>query len=94
MLRPFGVHGPAVHHARLADREIGNVDHLLYFAIAFGLDFARLQGDQAAQRVFVFSQPVGNIAHRFAANGRRDVLPGRERLLRSADHLLVFGLRS
>src|SRR5687768_13305295 len=32
MLRPFGMHGEAVQHARLAHREVRDVDHLLHFA--------------------------------------------------------------
>ena len=42
----LGVHGVAIQHARLADGEIGDVDHLLHFAIALGLALAHLQRNQ------------------------------------------------
>ena len=41
VLRPLRMHRQAVEHARLADGEVGDVDHLLHFAVAFGLDLAR-----------------------------------------------------
>ena len=40
------MHRVAVQHARLADREVGDVDHFLHFAVAFGLDLAHLERDQ------------------------------------------------
>ena len=49
VLRALGVHGEAVEHARLADGEIGDVDHLLHFAQAFGLDLAVFERDQRAE---------------------------------------------
>ena len=54
--RPLGVHGLAVEHARLTDGEVGDVDHLLHFAVAFGLDLAVLERDEAAQGVLVLAQ--------------------------------------
>ena len=39
----------AIEHARLADREVGDVDHLLHFAQAFGLDLAVFERDQRAE---------------------------------------------
>ncbi|KAG1393877.1 hypothetical protein G6F59_014277 [Rhizopus arrhizus] len=42
----LGMHGVAVQHAALADGEIGDVDHLLHFAIAFRLALAHFQGNQ------------------------------------------------
>ena len=39
------MHRQAVQHAALADGEIGDVDHFLHFAIAFGLDLAHLERD-------------------------------------------------
>ena len=41
MIRPFRLNRQAVKHARLADGEIADVDHLLHFAFAFGDDLAR-----------------------------------------------------
>ena len=46
VLRALRMHGQAVQHARLADGEIGNVDHFLYFTVALGLDLAVLQRNQ------------------------------------------------
>ena len=51
VLRPFRVHGVAVQHARLPDREIGDVDHLLDLAVALRFDLAVLQGHQTAQQI-------------------------------------------
>ena len=67
----LGVHGQAVEHARLADREVADVDHLLHFAVAFGLDLAHFHRDQAAQRVLVLAQRLGAQANGFAALRRR-----------------------
>ena len=92
MSRAFGMHRAAIHHARLADREVGDVDHFLHFTVAFGLDLASLKCDQVAKRVFMFSERIGDIAHRFATNGSRDVPPHREGFLRHCNHLFVFGL--
>jgi hypothetical protein len=66
MARALRMHGGAVHHAALADREIGDVDHLLHFAIALGLDLAHLQRDQRTQRILVLAQGFAAQAHRFA----------------------------
>jgi len=43
MPRALGVHGEAVEHARLADREVGDVDHLLNLPQPFREDLAVLQ---------------------------------------------------
>ena len=60
MRRTFGVHRVAVQHARLAHGEVGDVDHLLHFAVALGLDLARLQRDQRTERVLVLAQRVAD----------------------------------
>jgi len=46
----------AVEHPRLSDGKIGDVDHLLHFAVALSLDLAVLKGDERAERVFVLAQ--------------------------------------
>ena len=56
-----------VQHPRLADGEIGDVDHLLNFAIAFRLDLAVLERDERSERVLVLAQQVSATAHRLAA---------------------------
>ena len=83
MRGPLRVHGVAVEHARLAHGEIGDVDHLLHFAVAFGFDLAHLQRDQGAQRVLVLAQRFAHEAHGFATLRRRHFAPGLEGRLRS-----------
>jgi hypothetical protein len=66
--------GLAVQHARLADREIRDVDHLLHFAVAFGLDLAGFQRHQAAERALMGAQLFADQAHgspRFGAGTMR-----------------------
>ena len=53
VLRAFGVHGLAVKHAGLADGKISDVDHFLDLAVAFGLDLAHLESNEAAEGVLV-----------------------------------------
>ena len=76
--RALGVHREAVEHARLADREVGDVDHLLDFAVALGLDLAHLEAHEAAEEVLLRAQRVAHQAHGFAAPRRRHVAPGGE----------------
>ena len=67
----LGMHGQAVQLARQADGEFADVDHLLHFAVALGLDLAHLQRDQRAERVLVRAQRFGAQADRL----RRDAAP-------------------
>jgi hypothetical protein len=70
VLRTLRVHGEAVQHARLPDGEIRDVDHLLHFAVALGLDLAVLQGHQTAESILVLrsSSPIRRTASpRFGA---------------------------
>jgi hypothetical protein len=53
MPRTLGRHRLAVEHPRLTDREVGDVDHFLHFAVALCLDLAVLERDERAERVFV-----------------------------------------
>ena len=78
VLRALGVHGVAVQHARLSDREVGNIDHLLHLAIAFSLDLAVLQRHQAAERVLVSAKFLADEPHCLAAL-RRGHAPPRGR---------------
>ena len=75
MARALGMHREAVQHAALADREVGDVDHLLHFAVAFGLDLAHLERDQRAERILVLAQRLAAQAHGFAAARRRRLAP-------------------
>ena len=75
MAHALGMHGAAVEHARLAHREVGDVDHLLHFTVALRLDLAHLQGHQAAQGVLVLAQLLTHEAHGFATLRRRHFAP-------------------
>ncbi len=91
MARTLRVHGGAVHHAALAHREVGDVDHLLHFAVALGLDLAHLQRNQRTQGVLVLAQRFAAQAHRFAALRCRRGAPHLERRLRTLDDHFVIG---
>ena len=49
--------------------EVGDVDHLLHLAQAFGEDLAVLERDQRAQIVLVAAQLLAELADRLAALG-------------------------
>ena len=52
MTWPFRLDRQTVKHARLANGQIADVDHLLHFAFAFGDDLSGLQGHELAELVF------------------------------------------
>src|SRR5690606_36065847 len=89
MLRAFGVHRVSIQHARLADREIRDVDHLLNFPIAFGLDLAGLERHERAERVLVTAELIGDEPDELATFRRRNGAPLFERFARRGDHALV-----
>ena len=68
MLRPFGRDGQAIEHARQADREVADIDHLLHFAFAFGDNLAGLERDELAEVVLQFAQSVAELPNGFAAH--------------------------
>jgi hypothetical protein len=82
----------AVEHARLADGEVGDVDHLLHLAVALGLDLAHLQRNEAAEGVLVHPQRLAELAHDFAPARCRHLAPGRSGRRRRRQHRLVVGL--
>ena len=86
---PLGVHGVAVEHARLAQREVADVDHLLDLAVALGLDLAHFQRDQGAQSVLVVAQGVVDQPHGVTTLRGRDLAPGQSGFLGGLDDLLV-----
>ncbi len=88
----LGMHGVAVQHAALAHGEIGDVDHLLHFAIAFRLALAHFQGNQRTQGVLVLAQCFAAQAHGFAAARGRRGAPDLEGFLGAGDDGLVLGL--
>ncbi len=82
VLRPLRRDRAAVEHPRLADREVGDVDHLLDFAVALRLDLAVLERDERAECVLVLAQERPERAHGVAALRRGNVAPparGRDR---------------
>ncbi len=50
--RPFRLNRQAIKHARLTNREIADVDHLLHFAFAFGDNFPGLEGNELPEIMF------------------------------------------
>ena len=64
---PLRLHRGAVEHARLADGEVGHVDHLLYFAVALGFDLADLERHQRAELIFFLSQGLADQTDQLAS---------------------------
>src|SRR5690606_9868366 len=91
MLRALGMHREAVQHARLTDREVCDIDHLLYLTVSFGFDLAGFERDERAERVFVAAESFGDQADRFAALRSRHDSPLLERLARGCDDTFVIG---
>src|SRR5438552_2539545 len=83
----------AVKHARLADGEIADVDHLLNFAFTFGNDLAGLESDELTKLMFQLAQPISESANGVAADGARCSSPFFERFLRTRDRGLVIVVR-
>src|SRR5690349_8782043 len=75
VLRTLRMHGVAVEHARLADGEVGDVDHLLHLAQPLGLDLAVLERDQRAEIVLRDTQRLAQQADGLAAARRRHAAP-------------------
>src|SRR5436190_419666 len=84
----------AVKHARLADGEIADVDHLLNFAFTFGNDLAGLESDELTKLMFQLAQRISETANGVAADGARCSSPFFERFLRARDGCLVIVLGS
>ena len=68
MAGPFRLNRQAIKHARLTDREVADIDHLLHFAFAFRDNFSGLERDKLAKLVFQFAKRVAEPANGFAAN--------------------------
>src|SRR5205823_9196715 len=84
----------AVKHARLADGEIADIDHLLHFAFAFSDDLAGLEGDELAELVFRFAQRIAKPAYRVAAHRSRRRAPFQKSFLRARNRLVIIVGRS
>src|SRR5256884_8984171 len=93
MARPFGLDGQPVKHARLADREIADINHLLHFAFTFRDDFSSLEGDKLTELVFQVAQCVAKTANSVAAHRTRSRTPFQERFLSTRNRLVVIIIR-
>ena len=81
MIRALRLNRQAVKHARLADGEIADVDHLLHLAFALGENLARLERDEFAEIFLLLAQSVAELADGFAAHRAGRDAPFLERLL-------------
>src|SRR5437867_7357614 len=91
--RSFRLNCQAVEHARLADCEIADINHLLHFAFAFCDNFSRLERDELAELVFQFAQCVTKTANSVAAYRTRSRTPFQERFLSTRNRLVVIIIR-
>src|SRR5207247_5893905 len=94
MARPFGLNRQAVKHARLPDREIADVDHLLHFAFAFGENFSGLERHQLPKLVFEFAERVSQTTDGVATDRYRSFSPYLKFFLCARDRCLVYVARS
>ena len=72
-----------------ADCKVGDVDHLLDFAHAFGHDLAHFVGNELAQGLFVLTESLGHLADDLATLRSRHHAPLFERFLGRGHDLLV-----
>src|SRR5437667_2045499 len=80
----------AVKHARLADGEIADVDHLLNFAFTFGNDLAGLESDELTKLMFQLAERISETANSIATDRAGRSSPFFERFLRTRDRGLVI----
>src|SRR3954471_12065375 len=66
---PLGLDCESVKLTGKANGEIADIDHLLHFALAFGKNFAGLDGHEPAELLFELAQGITETANRFSANG-------------------------
>src|SRR6185295_7066764 len=85
VLRSFRWHRLAVEHARLADGEVGDIDHRLHLAVSLGLDLPVLERYEAAERILMLAKTVGELADRLATAWRGHCAPCASRLQRGHD---------
>ena len=85
----------AVELSGETDGEIGDVDHLLHFTLALGLDLAHLQGDERAERLLILAQQITDDANELSPLGGRQHTPLLESARRGGyDLLVVVGVGS
>src|SRR5690606_16474627 len=79
--------------ARQADGEVADVDHLLYLAMTLGADFAHLQTDEIAERLFQLAQAIGQVADNRPPARSGHIAPTTEGVSGAIDYLLIDGRR-
>ena len=72
------MHRVAVQHARLADSEVGDIDHLLNFADTFSLDLAHFERDETAERITMLTQRISDQSNGVTAYRRWNFAPLKE----------------
>jgi hypothetical protein len=83
------VNGEPVKLARQTDGEVGDVDHLLDFALAFGANLPALHRDERAERRLLFTKRVADLAHDLAALWRGHDPPDLESPLGGLDGVVI-----
>src|SRR5882762_4203504 len=89
----FRLNCQAIKHARLANGEIADVDHLLHFAFAFCDDLTGLESDKLAELLFEIAQRVTKTANGLTAHRTRSRPPFQERFVRTRNRLIVIVIR-
>ena len=79
----------AVKHARLTDREVGDVDGFLHFAQTLLEDLAHFPGHDLAKRILVLAELLANLAHELTPRRGRQLAPAQIGLMRRRRDLLV-----
>src|SRR5205809_324707 len=90
MTRPLRLDRETIKHARLADGEITNVNHLLHFPFAFGDDFSGLKSHKLAELMFRLAQCVTETTNRLAADRPGRDAPFQKCFVRAGDRTVVI----
>src|SRR5215472_923571 len=93
MPRALARHSEPIELARKAGCEVGDVDHLLHFALSFGNYLSHFECHERTEIGFCLSQRIPDLAHNFAALRGRKHPPALEDLLRLRDHAIVLASR-
>src|SRR5207237_5684496 len=84
----------AIKHARLTNREVADIDHLLHFAFAFGDNLSGLERHELPEIMFKFTQGVAQTANGIAANRPGRGAPLQKSLVRARNPSVVIIGRS
>src|SRR6266545_3638011 len=91
--RSFRLNCQPIKHARLADREVADIYHLLNFAFPFSDDLTSLERDQLAELVFQFAQCVTQATNGLTAHRTRSRTPFQKRFLSTRNRLVIIVIR-